>query len=203
MREHSPWTSFLGFLVILACIGLLLVSGVQMKKCIGTSMTGTGIYFCLALTCAIMAAVMTGILWPDILGRRISGLFLPDDETSIETYSEARKLKAQRRFREAIDAFVEGSQKASKDPTPLIEAAAIYTENLKEGSAAVELYRKVLDRTADPALWAFACNRAADILSEQNRREEAREFVGRLADRFPKTEQATRARERLTRMARG
>lgn len=174
----------------------------------GSKMSDMGSAFIVPISGAVFG-VMLGILWAPNLGallaKPLTG-FYDGGEVEVERrpfYSIARAKQKQGRYPEAIAEVRKQLAIFPEDYEGWILLAEIYGDGLKDNAAAQDCVNELLSHLDHaPRNIAYALNRSADWhLSLAADREEARASLQQIVNRYPDTEFAHVAAQRVAHLA--
>jgi len=169
---------------------------------------GYGAAFIIGITCAICGIVL-GITWgsniADFVGRPLGGLYDGGDAEVVPQplYSIAEAKRKQGKYLEAVAELRRQLAKFPGDFTGMLMLAEVEAENLKDlPGAQMTIERLLTEPNQSPVNLALALNRLADWhLKYGQDPDSAREALQQIIRRFPETEQAYLAGQRIAHLS--
>lgn len=201
-KAEDPGRVAAKWVVTIVILGILLSVGA------GSSMEDMGSAFIVPITAAVMGVIL-GIVWAPHLGAMLAKpltSFFDGGETEIEErpfYSIARAKQKQGRYQESIGEVRKQLAKFPEDYEGWMLLAEIHGDNLKENDAAQGFIQEILSHNGHaPRNLSFALGRSADWhLKLASNRDAARDSLQQIVDRFPDTEFAHAAAQRIAHLA--
>lgn len=112
-------------------------------------------------------------------------------------YERAEAEWANGKFLDAIQLMRDYLKKNPRELHAALRIAEIYEKDLRNPLAAALEYEEVLKHKLPPERWGWAAIHLCNLYSRLNRSDEALALLRRLAEEYPKTAGAKKARERL------
>jgi TolA-binding protein len=112
-------------------------------------------------------------------------------------YERAEAEWANGKFLDAIQLMRDYLKRNPRELHAALRIAEIYEKDLKNPLAAALEYEEVLKHRLPPERWGWAAIHLCNLYSRLNRSDEALALLRRLAEQYPKTAGAKKARERL------
>lgn len=195
-RVAGKWFASFIILAILLAVGA------------SSGLDDMGSAFIVPITAAVFGVIL-GIIWAPHLGAIIAKpftTFYDGGEAEIEErpfYSIARAKQKLGRYHEAIAEVRKQLAKFSEDYEGWMLLAEIHGDNLKDNDAAQGFIQEILSHSGHaPRNIAFALGRSADWhLQHKSDRDAARASLQQIIDRYPETEFAHTAAQRIAHLA--
>lgn len=201
-KAEDPGRIAAKWVITVVALGILLSVGAT------TKMGDMSSAFIVPITAAVIGVVL-GIVWAPHLGALVAKpftTFYDGGEAEIEErpfYSIARAKVKLGRYQDAIAEVRKQLAKFPQDYEGWMLLAEIHGDNLKDNDAAQGFVQEILSHSDHaPRNVAFALGRSADWhLLHKSDREAARESLQQIIFRYPDTEFANAAAQRIAHLA--
>lgn len=185
------------------CAGgsLLLVAGGVMLAALLKGFTGSPLMLALVViaVCGLMAALYAPFL-ANLFGTSVVDFIYPTGGGEVKTYDIAEKLTVEGRYADAVDEYERIIQEDPEDVEPRIRIADIYCKT-GQYDLAVRALHAALQLDLPPEKWCHVANRLADLFAQKMcEPRKAKAVLGRIEQKYPHTEFARYARERIARL---
>ena len=131
-----------------------------------------------------------GVAVDTLLDDRGEAMRDPEYERAEQAWADGKHLEAIRMMREFL-------KKNPREQYAALRIAEIYEKDLKNPLAAALEYEEVLKENLEPERWGWAAVHLCNLYSKLGQQEKSRNLLKRIADDYPHTAAARKARTHL------
>jgi tetratricopeptide (TPR) repeat protein len=192
--EVSPGVGWGGALLLFVLGGVMFV--LLLKGFKGSPLTLVLIVIGL---CGLMAALYAPFL-ANLLGTSVTDFIYPTGGGEVKSYDIAEKLTVEERYTEAIAEYERVIGEDPEDVVPRVRLADVHCRT-KRYDLAVQALNEALELDLPPERWFHIANRLADVLAQDMYEpQKAAAVLSKIARKYPQTEFARYALERIARL---
>jgi len=162
-----------------------------------------GIYLLLVVVViAVIIGIPIGLKVGSFVGKHFAEFLSSEPQEVSKSYSVANVFLVKGKYAEAIEAYRRELEEDAEDITAQLKIAEIYDHKMKDFSQAIPEYEELLTmKEVEDNLWISVKNRLADIYSQQlENGAEALRQLREIVERFPETQHAYQARQRISKI---
>lgn len=180
---------------------LLLVAGGAMFAFLLKEFEGgsLALLFIVIGTCGLLAALYSPFL-ANVAGTSFTNFIYPTAAGKVKSYDIGEKLTIEGRYTEAAVEYERAIEEDPEDVNPRMLIADVYCRTAQY-DLAVQALDEALQLDLSAEKWCHVANRLADVFAQKKGEpQKAAAVLNRIVEKFPRTEFARYARERIARL---